>query len=409
MIPHQTEHNGPDKPGGAMRAAAASAQRDKPVVLLVLQGAHHLDLFGALLTQCRGLRWVCLVHDLQRVPRAMINALHTEHDVRFFTDTETAMLHFADIDALVTTFALPHRAHVPYLGLIGLAHDVGMPVFELQHGLFQSGISFHADGPLVGSGMAQAQNGLFARNLTQDKLTWWGDDSIGYPRHIHRETEYPAQDADAGLPQAEAPAAPTHRPKGPRNGGPVAVLTNLHWALLSPEEAQTGYAMIMAAITALPDLQFALMPHPAEVKTAAFIRMCDRLDQARAPNWRLLLPQDHDARAEVMRHAWLALASASTVLLDLEMNATPTLLLGLRQMIPLYAALDCADVVRDAPALTRAIAETAAGIRDPYLRTGRLCRFDPAALEARITAAIPPQPRPVQDVVAALHRYIKTG
>lgn len=378
----------------------------RPTILLILQGTHHLDLFDALLTRTPGLAWVCLVHDLHRVPAERLARLHIQAGVRFFTDLETAMLHIGDVDALVTTFALPHRAHRPYLGLIALAYEMGMPVFELQHGLFQAGLSFMADGPLVGSGRAGAQDGLATRNLTDAVLMWWGAEGIGYPRYLVP----PAEDGREGVEgEVSSPSAAALTPA--RRDAPIAVLTNLHWTLLGPAQAEAGYGMIHSAILALPDLRFALAPHPTEATSSGFLRLIETLRAARARNWRVVPATDRTGRADLMAGAGLAIATPSTVLLDLELARCPTLLLGLAPFEPLYASLERATVVRSGPALSDALARAVAGGPLPWLTTGRLEPFDPARAEARIRAALPdtPSPRLARDFVPRLYRYLTTA
>jgi len=391
-------------------AVAHPPAKTRPGILLVLQGEHHLDLFHAILTQCPAFDWTCLVHGMAAIPRPRLEALHDSHGVRFFTDLQTALLHFGDLDAVVTTFALPHRAHLPYLGLIALAQEMGLPVFELQHGLFQSGLSFHADGAIAGSGLAGARDGVPVRNLADAVLPWWGAGAIGYPglhpawRGILAD---PPDDADS---LAKAVNDVRIDPVVAESDPPwVAVLTNLHWTILSPAESQQGYALLRAAILALPDLHFVLAPHPTEATSAGFARLRADLERAGARNVAVCPPSDRPGRTRLLRQARLALATPSTVLLDLEMRGIPTLLLGLPPFEGLYAALDRACVIRDAPALVAAIADGVGGAGPtPVLRTGRLLPFDAAALTARLHAALPDPgapPRPPRDYVPLIHRH----
>ncbi len=242
--------------------------------------------------------------------------------------------------------------------------------------------------------MAGAQSGQPVRNLTDAVLSWWGTGAVGYP---------PFHPAWRGA-LDEAGTEPFADPRPL-----VAVFTNLHWTLLSTTQSRHGYGLVRAAILALPDVRFALAPHPTERSGAGFALLLSDLDREGAANVTVCAAADRAGRARLFRDAAVALATPSTMLLDLEMRAIPTLLLGLPPFEGLYASLDRACVVRDADALVAAIAAAVdATAPAPALRTGRLQPFDAAALQARITAALPPcdtPPRPARDTLPVIYRH----
>ena len=385
-----------------MRAAATPAVKDRPTVLLILQGPHHLDLFRSVLTRCRAVRWTCLIHGLEQVPAHTLEAFYLHHDVRFLADRDTALLHMGDIDAVVTTFALPDPAHLPYLGLIALAYELGLEVFELQHGLFQTGLSFQADRAVIGSGLP---GGLPLRNLTDARLTWWGEEAVGYPPYVMDPAPAPEMlgPEGSGLGPVSSSLADTETVS--HRNGPVAVLTNLHWTLLDPQEATAGYDMILAAVIALPDVDFVLAPHPTEMATAGFARLRDQLRQVHAQNCTVLPASDREGRAALLSRARLAVATASSVLLDLEMHRVPTVLLGLPSFEALFAALETTTVARTPEALITLLSGALDGTGYPALCTGRLVPFDPKALEQRLLAAVRKTPLAAKDYVPILMRH----
>jgi len=146
-----------------MQVFPGTSKKLKPIVLLVLQGGHHLSLFRNLFVQCQDVSWICFLPEIQKVSRSVVEELYDSFGVQFFTDRQTTIAHFSTIDAVITTFAVPHRAHTPHLRFVALAYELGIPVFELQHGLFQLGISSGEAGPFVGSGLSGVDNSRTAR------------------------------------------------------------------------------------------------------------------------------------------------------------------------------------------------------------------------------------------------------
>lgn len=145
--------------------------KTKPVVLLVLAGAHHLDLYKSVLAECLDFDWVVYIKDIHSVPDSQIRWANIRFGTQFFSDKATALAHFGAIDAVVTTFAVPHMAHLHYLDFVALAYEMGLPVFEMQHGMFQIGFNIQEKSALVGSGKRAERNSLPGPNLVAENFT----------------------------------------------------------------------------------------------------------------------------------------------------------------------------------------------------------------------------------------------
>lgn len=377
-----------------MKAWPSVRSKTKPIVLLVLAGEFHLDLYASVLERLRDFTWAVYIRDVVKVPQETLERLGAQFGVRFFLDKATALAHFGDIDAVVTTFAVPHAAHLHYLDFISLAYEMEIPVFELQHGLLQLGFSFSEDATLIGSGDKGrlARNGLPVRNLVADQLRWFGEDAIGYPPFT--EAAHP----DIGyLPDEPAPEP---------DRDTILYLTNFHWNLLTREESRRGYNMIISAILALPDCTHVISPHPSEMGSPAYREMIETLSQRGVENYTIERPADAAGRLAMLRRTKLAVSSISTVLLDLEMAHIPTVVFGFESFASLLDGFETCASVSTREELVAAIKEAMYGSYAPEFRSGRLQPFDAGRLSAAIRAKLPAAAPEHRHFVPLIHKYL---
>ena len=359
---------------------------DRPNVLFVMQGAHHLHLYRNVLRCCADVQWLCLIPKLPLDQLDALRRYHAAYGVKFFLDGLTTLAHYGNIDAVVTTWAVPHVAHLRQIRYIALAQELGIPTFEMQHGMFQLGLTYHEDGPFIGSSVPGALSALDTPNWVTDKLLWDGEAGIGYPPAL-------------SLPDSDKPAPPL-------GDAPVVFLTNLHWNLIPDAERGACYDIILETVARLPDQSFLIFPHPSETLHSQFKEMAAKFQAQNITNFTIVRDREQISLEHVLRTARLAVASVSTVLLDAEFANTPTvvfrtstqraLLRALHRTTSFATADDLVEIIRDV---------TEAGYR-PQLVTGRLHPFRPARLLDRLQAAIASRHRPSQrEVVAAIARY----
>ena len=376
-----------------MKYAANPTHKDKPIVLLVLAGAHQLDLFKSILAGCGEFDWVVYIQDINAVPETLISDLNARYGTQFFTDKASALAHFGTIDAVVTTFAVPHLAHLHYLDFTALAYEMNLPVFELQHGLFQIGMSIQEHSPLVGSGHRSARNALPGPNLVSAQMRWFGADAIGYPPFS------PENHFDAGYfgDFATAPSAPDK----------ILFTTNFHWNLLTDAEKEEGYKMMVKAIISLPDCLFTISPHPAEMSARYFVNMLRRLEESKASNYRIVRPSSPEERLEMLRETKLAISSISTVLLDLEMLKIPTFLFGFDSFRNLIDSFDEVVTVSDPRELVLSIKDAVFLNRMPTLISGKLHPFDPTVVTQKIRSSLTQKPLDHARYIPLINKYIR--
>lgn len=365
--------------------AEASRISRKPRILFILQGIHHLMLYENVLKACHEFEWICFVPGLPKGD-AEINAFYIPHGVRFFSDRYAALAHFADIDAVVTTWGVPHRKHLPYLDFLALAYELGIPVFELQHGLFQIGLTYQEDAAVVGSRLGAATALPGARNYAHNAITWSGKDGVGYPRAY----DSVRSDVLQTQPYKEQ----------------VAILTNHHWAVLSEDERVNCYRIMRDTIATFPAVEFVLLPHHGELKLAAFTEMMSDLGRIEARNFRIETARDKSSYDDLLATSNLLVGSLSTTILDCEISGTPTvvfrnpsqqrLLSSFRRVVSFSTSAELQSIVEDV---------LYKGYR-PELVTGSAEPFRPARLVELVSAAIARRrPTPMEKAVAAIVRY----
>lgn len=347
--------------------------RRQKTVLLLLQGPHQLHLYQEIFVSCRDCRWVCLLPSTKALPEETIQEFYLLHGVQFFSDKRTAIASFRGVDILITTFAVPHAVHANYASFIALAYEMGIPVFELQHGLFQIGISYSERSAVVGSGMAGALTSLDAPNLVDQKLVWRksedsSEQSIGYPPFTNDIYDR------------------VTRQMGDTSG--VLIATNTHWNILSANEVRLAWDMIIRLMKSLPDISFTIMPHPAEVGAAALKRVIERCDREHVMNMTVIRPSSRAEFVDMIIKSRLAVSMISSVLLDFEMYDLPCVILPCRAQRPLAQALTVATLPSNDEELSAAVRGGYYDDMPLILRTGQLFPFDHDALKSALNGAV---------------------
>jgi hypothetical protein len=358
----------------------------KPRILFVLQGPHHLMLYENIFRYCTGFDWYCVLPGLSDANIADVERFYHNYGMKVFSDTVSALANMAAFDAVITTWAVPHRKHLPYLPFITIAQAGGIPVFEMQHGLFQLGLTYNEHAPVIGARAGAATCIAAAPNLVEERLMWFGPDSIGYPRTI-------------GLAEDETPLPPVRRPR-------VTIISNHHWAILSESERQACYVMIETAIRSFPEVDFVLMPHGGELKSAIFKTMLENLELQGATHYRIENGRDGATYDALLHDSDLLLASVSTTILDCEMSGTPAVLLRNPSQNPLTTHLQEAVFLDTPEGLVDVIRDVLYRGYCPTLVTGYLEPFRPDRLEQRLSDAIarnPPAPRSQMLAAIAIH------
>lgn len=369
------------------KALVAISGGDKPNILIVLQGEHHLELYEAVFRYCQRFNWYCFLPKLPNDQK--IQSLYRKYGLRFFTDIAACLSHFGLFDAVVTTWAVPHKKHLPYLNFIALAHEIGLPVFELQHGLFQIGLTYEEDSAVIGSRAGAAIASPDASNFVSSVLAWQGDDAIGYPRSVAFDSRV-----------HQAPEIGCER---------VVFVTNHHWGVLSDEERSACYGAMSAAIKSLSSVEFVMLPHAGELKSKIFTEMVERLNSANVRNFRVETKREDGLFENLLCNSNLLIGSVSTTILDCELSETPAVVFFNRSQAALLETFENVVTFSTAQELISIVDDVVYGSYRPQLVTGHLQAFRPEILTRKLEEAISKiVRRPREEVVVALARHLPT-
>lgn len=207
----------------------------------------------------------------------------------------------------ITTDAQSANAHAQSLRIVRLMKRLGVPVFEMQHGLFQLGLHYY-DVP--------------------GRTTFCGD-SLPSRSYADRVLAYyPLPDSKTpitviGYPPFDGTVA------NPVGGDYLLVLSNLHWPTYTTDERRRFYRAVYAAVDKRPGLPVIWKQHHGEYKNAdckAWIAECAKEfpDAAKRIRFHHLdNALKNKTLAELIAGARQIVSSISTVLLDCEMSGKP--------------------------------------------------------------------------------------
>ncbi|MBO0660991.1 hypothetical protein LQ948_00265 [Jiella sp. MQZ9-1] len=363
----------------------------KPRVLFVMQGPHHLMLYENVFRYCTQFDWYCVLSEIPRAVAKDAERFYDRYNVKFFADIDTALAHFTSFSAVVTTWTVPHVNHLPYLPFITLANEVGIPIFEMQHGLFQLGFSYDEHAAIIGSyrGAVSSVCAPDTSNFVDDMLTWFGPGSVGYPRAVDNRDIEPK-------PSAPVPFR-------------VTMITNHHWSILSEAERKNCYSMILQAVKTFPEADFVLIPHHGEYKNMHFKEMIASIKSIKNNNFRIEESRHPEIYDDLISNSTIVAASVSTTLFDCELAEVPTVVFRNESQRKVLAQLQNVTTIDSPDHFCQIIHKVFYKGYRPFLRTGYIEPFQPEALESRLSEAIARQtPRPRADILAAVSRHLSS-
>ena len=284
--------------------------------------------------------------------------------------------------AFITTDANAARAHVYSLKLVSMFEALGIPVLELQHGLFQIGLHYYD----VPSGVSFWGDSLPSKSFAERVLAFYppvrrtpSSTVIGYP-------PYSGKRSAAG------------------GGEYLLVLTNLHWPTYTMDEKMSFFDAVVALVELHPELPVIWKMHHGETSPASKINQKVREVLERHPAAKERIRFAHlDAElknrtaAEIISGAKYVVSSVSTVLLDCEMHRRPTAVYACASNDCLVKMIKSADFFCDGDSL---VAMFGKGLRP--IRTGKLRPYDNDAFRAALDATYKPSSITQADFLALL-------
>lgn len=213
---------------------------NKKKIFCYLRGTHHFALFYNIFLQNPDIEFY--VHsNFINEDEYRKSKLYDLENVFFVTNINYFKYKFEIFGAFITTDAQATAAHLYSLRLIALFNELRIPVFEMQHGLFQLGLhysdvftkeNFHADS-------------LATKSFADYIFTYYPIDNynnttvIGYPPFTKEEKAY--------------------------GGNYVLILSNLHWETYKEEEKYNFYKTVLQFVQEHPEKLFVWKFHLGEI------------------------------------------------------------------------------------------------------------------------------------------------
>ena len=283
---------------------AEIGKKTKRMVLFYVRGKFQFPLARPLIEQNPDVDFYVHSNLIPRVDyeSSELAPLANCHFVLSFDDFKYKLSLFG---AFVTTDAQAATAHQYSLRLIRLFNRMGVPVLELQHGLFQLGLHYYD----VPAGSYFGGDSLPTRTFADEVLfyypPWHGDAKgtvIGYP------------------PSASPP---------PHSSGEepcVLVLSNMHWPTYQESESRNFYLSVFKCAEERPDENWVWKLHPSEIKNRRSQALIEEakskfpVGAARIRFHHLDPELGRRSLSDLVGTARLAISSVSTTLLDCELG-----------------------------------------------------------------------------------------
>lgn len=147
-------------------------------------------------------------------------------------------------------YFVPHinpNAPDTYRKIMKAALRSGIALYEVPHGLFQTGYNLTDDASLIDIASYYDGIGINLPPLTKNRAKWYGDDGIGYPATIKKSTLKPRILPDFTL-----------------------ISSNTNWYLYSLADKRNFYNFVFSFAEKNADKMFIWSPHPAELNADTY-------------------------------------------------------------------------------------------------------------------------------------------
>lgn len=147
-------------------------------------------------------------------------------------------------------YFIPHiNANAPdtYKKIMKAALESGIALYEVPHGLFQTGYNLTDDSSFVDIASYYDGIGINLPTLTKNRAKWYGNEGIGYPATTKKATLKPRILPDFTL-----------------------ITSNTNWYLYSLEDKRNFYNYVLSFAEKNADKMFIWSPHPAELNADTY-------------------------------------------------------------------------------------------------------------------------------------------
>ncbi len=269
-------------------------------VFCYLRGVHHFDLFYNVFLLNPDIEFYIhsnfISADLYRKSK-----LYDLANVYFVADIKKFKYKLRSFGAFITTDSQSTAPHTYSLEFINFFNKLSVPVFELQHGLFQLGLHYY-DVPVK---EVFHDDSLPTDSFADHILTYYPNKSnvastvVGYPAYEKKPLSY--------------------------EGEYTLILSNLHWETYNKEEKYYFYKIIFELANSLPKQMFVWKMHHGEQVNPPCNSIIKSLFDI-FPNVKKNIIFYHEneflsksSTTELIQKAQTVISTVSTVLLDCDM------------------------------------------------------------------------------------------
>lgn len=134
-----------------------------------------------------------------------------------------------------------------YKKIIVTAMQSNISIYEVPHGLFQTGYNLIDDSTSLDITSYYDGIGINLPAVTKKRISWYGDNGIGYPSTMKRDT-------------IQKRILPSF----------TLISSNTNWYLYSLEDKRKFYTSVFSFAEKNPDSMFIWSPHPAELNAGTY-------------------------------------------------------------------------------------------------------------------------------------------
>lgn len=156
---------------------------------------------------------------------------------------------FMPIFSKIVVF-IPHvniNAPKAYNKILQIALENRVSIYEVPHGLFQSGYNLKDNSTIIDITSYYNGIGINLPSITKKRACWYGDNGIGYPDTINKNIL-----KNNVLPNF------------------ILISTNTNWFLFSMEDKRNFFKLVFEFANSHPEKMFIWSPHPAEMNTDTY-------------------------------------------------------------------------------------------------------------------------------------------
>lgn len=280
--------------------------KNKVNLLLILSASYQINLIENIVSLNKEIDF--FLHSNRIDANEFLRSCLSRYDNCFFEqDVNLIKRKLHSFNAVISTAARCCTSHAYSLELLELAKVLKIPIFELQHGLFQLGINYSCH-PLK----TRMYDDTFLPPSYSDEILSFYKISekhtlIGYP-----------------------PFSSEKKYKQERTGDYILILTNLNWQAYSEAERIRFYVTLHKTFKKYRNETFIWKMHPVEIQWLKSKRFYSQLVQEFSKKNVIFQHQDHILSLvpteKIIKNAKTVITVPSTVLLDCEMYNRNTLL-----------------------------------------------------------------------------------